>query len=132
MTSNLVTEGEPAARASDADREQAAGLLRTGYAEGRLTRGELDERLAAAYAARTVTQLRGLIADLPGTPAPGEGPPAPVPAWPTAVKPGAWFYDRCLIACLLFACPPAGVILWILSGRARARQASPSPVKPVR
>jgi len=64
MVSNLVTEGEPAMRASEAQREQAAELLRTGYAEGRLTRAELDERLTAAYAARTVAQLSGVTADL--------------------------------------------------------------------
>jgi hypothetical protein len=80
--SRLVTQGEPAVRASDADREQAAELVRTGYAEGRLTRAELDERLTAAYGARTVAQLRGVISDLPGTPAPGDGRPAPAPAWP--------------------------------------------------
>jgi hypothetical protein len=122
MTSNLVTE--PAVRASDADREQAAELLRTGYVEGRLTRAELDERLSAAYAATTVTQLRGLTADLPGT-------PASVPAR-LADERGAWFYDPCLITCLLVACPPAGAMLWILSARARARQALPSPVTPTR
>ncbi|MGH3205741.1 MAG: DUF1707 SHOCT-like domain-containing protein [Streptosporangiaceae bacterium] len=128
MRSNLVTESEPALRASDADREQATELLRTGYAEGRLTRAELDERLTAAYAARTVAQLRGLSADLPGTRAPGDGPPAPVPAWLADAPGGAWFYDPCLMVCLLFACPPVGVTLWILSARTRARQALPSPV----
>jgi hypothetical protein len=129
MRSNLVTEGEPAVRASGADREQATELLRTGYAEGRLTGAELDERLTAAYAARTVAQLREVIADLPGPRSPGDGLPAPADA-----PGGAWFYDPCLMVCLLFACPPAGVTLWILSARARARarQALPSPVKPVR
>jgi len=43
----------PAVRASDAERDQAAEILRVAYAEGRLTRAELDERSGAAYAART-------------------------------------------------------------------------------
>jgi hypothetical protein len=47
----------PAVRASDADRERVAVALRAAYAEGRLTMPELEERPAAAYAARTGTEL---------------------------------------------------------------------------
>jgi DNA-binding PadR family transcriptional regulator len=52
-------------RASDADREQALASLRDHFAEGRLTRAELDARLTAALTAQTVSDLRHLIADLP-------------------------------------------------------------------
>lgn len=45
--------GEPAILASDAERDQAAEILRAAYAEGRLTRAELDERTGPAYAAKT-------------------------------------------------------------------------------
>lgn len=52
-------------RASDADRERVTARLREHYAEGRLTREELDERIAAALGARTYGDLSGLMDDLP-------------------------------------------------------------------
>ena len=55
----------PAWLAASADRERAVGVLRAGFTEGRLTQDELDERVAAAYAARTYGQLWALTADLP-------------------------------------------------------------------
>lgn len=54
----------PELRASDADREQAAELLRRAAGDGRLTVDELDERLAGAFAARTRAELEQLIADV--------------------------------------------------------------------
>lgn len=51
--------------AASADRERAVGVLRAGFAEGRLNQDELDERVAQAYAARTYGQLWALTADLP-------------------------------------------------------------------
>jgi hypothetical protein len=54
----------PELRASDADREQAAELLRRAAGEGRLTVDELDERLAEAFAARTRTDLERLVVDI--------------------------------------------------------------------
>jgi hypothetical protein len=64
-------------RVSDADRERVTGRLRDHFAEGRLTREELDERVTAALNAKTAGDLRGLMADLPGD-AP-VAPPVPVP-----------------------------------------------------
>jgi hypothetical protein len=55
----------PALRASDAERERTATLLRDHAGAGRLTPEELDERLDAAYAARTVPELDALLRDLP-------------------------------------------------------------------
>jgi hypothetical protein len=52
-------------RASDADRERVAARLRDHFAEGRLTRDELDERITAALNARTFGDLRVPMADLP-------------------------------------------------------------------
>ncbi|MEV4140602.1 DUF1707 domain-containing protein [Dactylosporangium sp. NPDC049742] len=52
-------------RASDADREQVAEVLRTSASEGRLDLDELDERLRAVYASRTYADLEPLLADLP-------------------------------------------------------------------
>jgi DNA-binding PadR family transcriptional regulator len=51
--------------ALDADRERAVASLRDHFAEGRLTRAELDERLTVALSARTAGDLRRLLADLP-------------------------------------------------------------------
>jgi DNA-binding PadR family transcriptional regulator len=50
---------------SDDEREQAVASLRDHFAEGRLTRAELDERLTTALSARTAGDLRRLMADLP-------------------------------------------------------------------
>src|SRR5262252_7044596 len=55
-------------RASDADRERVAEILRTAAAEGRLGLDELDERLAHVYSARTYAELEPVTADLPTHP----------------------------------------------------------------
>jgi hypothetical protein len=54
----------PELRASDADRERTADLLRRAAGEGRLTVEELEERLHSTYAARTHRELDGLTADV--------------------------------------------------------------------
>src|SRR2546423_9972200 len=59
----------PALRASDADRERVAEILRTAATEGRLDLDELDERLAAVYRAKTYADLVPLTRDLPVAPA---------------------------------------------------------------
>jgi Domain of unknown function (DUF1707) len=56
----------PQLRASDADRDTTVDILCAAVGDGRLTLTELDERVGAALSARTVAQLAGLIADLPG------------------------------------------------------------------
>lgn len=96
-------------RASDADRDRAAGVLNAAYAEGRLAPGEHDQRLNAAYAARTWQQLRQLTADLP---APAGASAGPVPASGIPAGP-----DLCLLCLLLIVCPPAGIGWWLLSRR---------------
>ncbi|WP_306322335.1 MULTISPECIES: DUF1707 domain-containing protein [unclassified Streptomyces] len=55
----------PELRASDADRELAAGRLRDALAEGRLDMEEFNERLDAVYQARTYGELAPLTKDLP-------------------------------------------------------------------
>jgi hypothetical protein len=65
-------------RASDADRDRVLDVLREAAAEGRLTPDELDERMGAALAARTLGELAALTADLPAG--------LPDPAWPTVVS----------------------------------------------
>jgi DUF1707 SHOCT-like domain/Cell wall-active antibiotics response LiaF, C-terminal len=55
----------PELRASDADRERLAAVLRENLGEGRLTLDEFSERVDAAYTARTVADLAALTRDLP-------------------------------------------------------------------
>jgi hypothetical protein len=91
---------DPAVLASDTERERAAALLQRHYATGRLTVAEVEERLAAAYAARTRDQLQALTADLPVTAE--ESKPA------RKLDPG--------LLCLLFCCcPPAGIVYLLLT-----------------
>lgn len=69
----------PELRASDADRERAADTLRHAAGVGRLTLDELDERLNAAYAARTRAELERLVADVVVA---GEAPETPAHRMP--------------------------------------------------
>ena len=52
-------------KASDADRERIVEQLRRHAAEGRLTMDEFEERMSAAYEARTYGALAELTRDLP-------------------------------------------------------------------
>ncbi|SFX33368.1 DUF1707 domain-containing protein [Streptomyces atratus] len=68
---------EPAGiRASDADRDRIADILREAMAEGRLTVDEHAERVDAVYRAKTVGELEPLVRDLPA-PAGTARPAAP-------------------------------------------------------
>ena len=51
-------------RASDRDRDVDLGVLAEGYADGRLSKDEYDERAGATSAARTLGELPPLIVDL--------------------------------------------------------------------
>lgn len=55
-------------------------ILREHYAEGRLTPEEFEQRCGAAFAARTMGELRPLIGDLPATGRSGEAARACTPA----------------------------------------------------
>ncbi|GAA3492366.1 DUF1707 SHOCT-like domain-containing protein [Streptomyces cremeus] len=67
----------PALRASDADRDRVADILREALAEGRLDAEEHGERIDAVYRAKTVAELEPLVRDLP---APGAASASPDPA----------------------------------------------------
>ncbi|MGH3381957.1 MAG: DUF1707 SHOCT-like domain-containing protein [Actinoallomurus sp.] len=60
-------------RVGDAERDEVATALHEHFAQGRLTRDELDERLTATLSAKTVGDLREVTRDLPG-PAPSRLP----------------------------------------------------------
>ena len=52
-------------RTAQADREQAITVLKAAYAQGRLTKDELEARAVQAFASRTYAELAALTADLP-------------------------------------------------------------------
>ncbi len=73
----------PAVRATDADRDRVAAALQAAFAEGQLTMPELEERVAAAYAAVTDADLAAITHDLrASTSQPGDGSAAV----PTSVR----------------------------------------------
>jgi hypothetical protein len=53
-------------RTSHADREQAIGVLKAAFVQGRLTKEEFDLRVGQAFASRTYADLGALTADIPG------------------------------------------------------------------
>jgi hypothetical protein len=55
----------PSLRASDADRERVVEILRQHNVEGRITAEEFEERMTAAYQAKTMGALAELTGDLP-------------------------------------------------------------------
>jgi DUF1707 SHOCT-like domain/2TM domain len=70
----MTTEVAGAVRASDADRDQVAAIVAGAVGKGLLTLVEADERLAKVYAARYVSDLAPITADLPD----GGRPLAPI------------------------------------------------------
>jgi hypothetical protein len=68
----------PDIRATDADRERTVGVLRASGSNGQLTVDELDQRVEAAYAAKTRGELERLVEDLGET----RDRPAGVPVRP--------------------------------------------------
>ena len=57
---------DPNIRASDADRDRTASLLREHLTAGRLSPEEFNERLDRTFAAKTVGEIDALLKDLPG------------------------------------------------------------------
>ena len=72
-------------RAAQADREQAITVLKAAYAQGRLTKDELEARAGQAFASRTYAELAALTADIPADSA----AVSPVTASPAAASPAA-------------------------------------------
>jgi Domain of unknown function (DUF4190)/DUF1707 SHOCT-like domain len=77
--------GPPGMLAANTDRERAIDVLKAGFAEGRLTQAEYNDRVARVYASRTYGELGVIVGDLPAGPLGGPShyqaawyPPAPV------------------------------------------------------
>ncbi|MBT2365112.1 DUF1707 and DUF2154 domain-containing protein [Streptomyces sp. ISL-10] len=66
---------EHAIRASDADRDRIADILRDALAEGRLDAEEHSERIDAVYRAKTLGELEPIVRDLPAAVRRTGGPP---------------------------------------------------------
>ena len=108
----------PAWLAATADRERAAAVLRAGFAEGRLSADELDERLAKVYASRTYGELWALTADLPAgalpVPHPGQAPPHPRPD----ASPNGWQSAAALIITAMVIFALAALVTAIITAHA--------------
>lgn len=106
-------------RASDADRDRIADMLREALAEGRLTAEEHAERVEGVLAAKTVGELEVFVRDLPAAherrAAPASAPSRPtvgaIPADPddnvvavfsSAVRRGRWRAGRRIHAYAVF------------------------------
>ena len=61
----MATPDPRSIRIGTAEREQAVKALGEHFAQGRLEPSEFEERMTAAYAARTASELDGLFDDLP-------------------------------------------------------------------
>lgn len=105
-------------RASDADREATVARLQHAFAEGRLELAEVDERTAAAYAAKTFGDLAALTRDLPAEPpAPARTPqtprqPSAPPSWAEQHGQDVWRWTQ-------YGLPPViviSVIVWVAIG----------------
>ncbi|WP_395104967.1 DUF1707 domain-containing protein [Actinomadura sp. SCN-SB] len=85
----------PEMRASDADRDRVAEVLREAAGDGRLTLEELQERLNQVYMAKTYAELEPITRDLPSpgnrgdlapyTPPFADAPAADPPSWWTGL-----------------------------------------------
>jgi uncharacterized protein DUF1707/cell wall-active antibiotic response 4TMS protein YvqF len=108
-------------RASDADRDRIADILRDALAEGRLTADEHAERVEGVLNAKTVGELEVFIRDLPAaherpaapayTPVPPRPAPGEIPAeadanvvavFSGAVRKGRWRAGRRIHAYAIF------------------------------
>ncbi|MFE9772937.1 DUF1707 domain-containing protein [Streptomyces sp. NPDC005931] len=85
----MTDDAVPDLRASDADRERVADILREALAEGRLDMEEFGERLDATYRARTYGELAPITRDLPGP-----GAPVPAVSLTKEPRPGGDWSDR--------------------------------------
>jgi hypothetical protein len=109
--------------AAAVDRERTMDVLKAAFTEGRLTKGEFDERTARVLAARTYADLNALVADLPVGPG---GPVAVAPYQagfysPLTVRPTNGFAIGSLVLGIfpLFMGIPAVVLGHIARGQIR-------------
>ncbi len=90
-----------------------ATILRDGYSHGRLDLDELQQRLDAAYAAKTLPELAHLTADLPSASAPAAVEPAPAADDAASRVRARRMRDRVLTYVVLMVFL---VVVWALTG----------------
>ena len=64
-TMPLVAAAPGMLRTSRADREHVIGVLQVAFVQGRLTQGELEDRVGRTLMSRTYLELSAVTADLP-------------------------------------------------------------------
>lgn len=104
-------------RVGDKERDEVTAFLHDAFAQGRITREELDERLDVTLAAKTAGDLGAVLADLPG----GQGvgaPVAPRVQVPQGIDMGNWGYH--------LARPPRPAAVY-----GRGRGPGPAPFVPL-
>ena len=102
-------------RVGDAERTRVTEALHDHFAQGRLTRDELEERLDATLAAKTVGDLRRVTRDLPGPQTAG-GPGRTITR-PRRRRPRPLLFALGVIAFLVIATlisGPGGALLGVL------------------
>lgn len=103
----------PAQRASDDDRQQVVTRLRDAAGHGVLGLDELEDRIGAVYAAKTLPELAELTVDLPAPKASPPAPPPPEPAHPVPALRNAGFQHHLTLYVLTI-----GMLIgiWMLGG----------------
>lgn len=113
-------------RASDHDREVVHDVLAEGYAEGRLTKDEFDERAGRTTAARTLGELPAIILDL----VPSVRRSAPADLHAQAVE---WWQSQRRKALFGMFLGPSLIcwVIWVVMGLGEAGGFSPGFAWPV-
>lgn len=98
-------------RATDADRQRVIARLRGAAGEGAIDLDELEQRITAAYVARTVADLSTVTADLPATVAP-PGAKAPKHRRPLVMEDDEFRHHLSVYAAVIGML----VVIWLLGG----------------
>jgi Domain of unknown function (DUF1707)/Domain of unknown function (DUF4190) len=99
-------------RSSAAEREHAIEILKTAFADGRLTKQEYEDRVGLALSPLTYADLAVLTSDLPAADLPGSLRPPPPGYLPSASRP----LNKMAVASLICAVMPGIPLLAIMLG----------------
>jgi hypothetical protein len=108
------------------DRELVAEQLRDAATEGRLSTGELEDRLEVALSARTYGQLHSAMSDLPAVREGG----SPIPLWARAslaVAGAVGVVAAAAMAAMLFALVACLSAAWMVVSRAMSGRGGRGP-----
>lgn len=102
----------PEPRIADVDRDRASQHLRVAFGEGRITEGELEERLTTVFQALTARELDVVLADLPSPPAAAVGAVVKPDRSTFDPRPGLPFLLAPVICTLIYLMTNAGGYFW--------------------